>query len=296
MGVVAAWMGEFRKAEQFMGAAAVAAVDAPSLWARGHALLRKGNALWHLGYPEQTLALTTEALKLNEDLNDRYAYTAVLHWAGLNYLLCGELASAEDLFRKSLNRGTEGGFSQMIAGNTIFLGLVSALRGQPQEGLKQILRGRELRGRELLPAAGSSTLKQELRTRFFGFDLAVGYALAGRQDDAFTTLISTLEWTEQSGREAELSSMHLLKGRLFEGKSNPAEAENSFRTSIEIARCQSAKSLELRATTSLARLLAKQGRRDEGRAMLSEIYDWFTEGLHTADLKEAKALLEELKS
>jgi predicted ATPase len=90
--------------------------------------------------------------------------------------------------------------------------------------------------------------------------------------------------------------MHLLKGRLFEGKSNTKEAENSFRTSIEIARRQSAKSLELRATTSLTRLLAKQGRRDEGRAMLAEIYGWFTEGFDTADLKDAKALLDELKS
>ena len=88
--------------------------------------------------------------------------------------------------------------------------------------------------------------------------------------------------------------MHLLKGRLLEGKSNPEEAEKSFRTAIEIARRQSAKSLELRTTTSLARLLAKQGRRDEGRVMLAEIYDWFTEGFDTADLKDAKSLLDEL--
>jgi len=72
------------------------------------------------------------------------------------------------------------------------------------------------------------------------------------------------------------------------------EAEKSFRTSIEIARRQSAKSPELQATTSLARLLVKQGRRKEGRAMLAEIYNWFTEGFDTADLKDAKALLEEL--
>jgi predicted ATPase len=76
--------------------------------------------------------------------------------------------------------------------------------------------------------------------------------------------------------------------------SNSNEAENSFRTSIEIARRQGAKSPELQATTSLARLLAKQGRRDEGRAMLSEIYGWFTEGFDTADLKDAKALLDQL--
>ena len=74
------------------------------------------------------------------------------------------------------------------------------------------------------------------------------------------------------------------------------KAEHCFRTAIEIAARRSAKSLELRATTSLARLLNEQGRRDEARAMLAEIYGWFTEGFDTADLKDAKTLLEELSA
>jgi predicted ATPase len=73
-----------------------------------------------------------------------------------------------------------------------------------------------------------------------------------------------------------------------------AAAEECFRKAIEIAKSQSAKSRELRATTSLARLLAKQGHRDEARPMLAAIYGWFTEGFDTADLKDAKALLDEL--
>jgi predicted ATPase len=76
--------------------------------------------------------------------------------------------------------------------------------------------------------------------------------------------------------------------------SNAAEAQSCFQRAIEIARNQSAKSWELRATTSLARLLAKQGKRDEARTMLSDIYGWFTEGFDTADLKDAKALLNDL--
>ena len=76
--------------------------------------------------------------------------------------------------------------------------------------------------------------------------------------------------------------------------SKAAEAQSCFERAIEIARKQSAKSWELRATTSLARFLAKQGRRDEARTMLTEIYNWFTEGFDTADLKDAKALLDEL--
>ena len=79
---------------------------------------------------------------------------------------------------------------------------------------------------------------------------------------------------------------------MAQGKS--VEAENSFRCAIEIAITQSARMWELRAMTSLARLLAKQDRRDEVRAMLAKIYCWFTEGFDTADLKDAKALLDEL--
>jgi predicted ATPase len=90
--------------------------------------------------------------------------------------------------------------------------------------------------------------------------------------------------------------LHHVRGELLLAQ-NPcdvAEAEQCFRAAIEIAQRQSARSEELRATTSLARLLAKHGRRDEACAMLAEIYGWFTEGFDTADLKDAKALLDEL--
>jgi predicted ATPase len=95
--------------------------------------------------------------------------------------------------------------------------------------------------------------------------------------------------------EAELNR---LKGELLlrQHESNAADAGGCFEHAIEIAREQGAKSLEPRTTMSLARLLAKQGRRDEARAMLSEIYGWFTEGFDTADLKDAKALLNELSA
>jgi predicted ATPase len=75
-----------------------------------------------------------------------------------------------------------------------------------------------------------------------------------------------------------------------------AEIEHCFRVALEVAREQEARWWELRATVSLARLLAKQGRRDEARTILADIYGWFTEGFDTADLKDAKALLEQLNA
>ena len=100
----------------------------------------------------------------------------------------------------------------------------------------------------------------------------------------------------KTGERFAISLLHHVKGELLlaQNPSDSANPEVCFRTAIEIARGQSARLPELRATTSLARLLASQGRRDEARTMLSEIYGWFTEGFDTADLKEAKALLDEL--
>jgi predicted ATPase len=90
------------------------------------------------------------------------------------------------------------------------------------------------------------------------------------------------------------SELHRLKGELLLNRGNDGAAAQSLRDAIGLARHQGAKSWELRATTSLARLLASQGRRAEARSMLAEIYGWFTEGFDTADLKDAKTLLDQL--
>ena len=120
----------------------------------------------------------------------------------------------------------------------------------------------------------------------------------GRLDDALSVLAEALGATDEHENRYCDSEIHRLKGELLlrQDDSNAAEAQNCYERAIEIARKQSAKSWELRATTSLARLLAKQGRRDEARTMLAEIYGWFTEGFDTRDLKDAKALLDELNA
>ena len=117
-------------------------------------------------------------------------------------------------------------------------------------------------------------------------------------DEAIRTIDESFPIIERTGARNCQAEVHRLKGELLlaHRASNAAEAEKCFRTAIEIARKQHAKSWELRATTSLARLLAKQRKRDKPRAMLAEIYNRFTEGFDTPDLLEAKALLEELSA
>lgn len=100
----------------------------------------------------------------------------------------------------------------------------------------------------------------------------------------------------RSGERYWEAEVWRIRGELLLQTDNPpqAEAEDCYRKAIEVARKQSAKSLELRAAISLARLWQRQGKLAAARQMLAEIYGWFTEGFDTADLQEAKALLEEL--
>jgi predicted ATPase len=112
--------------------------------------------------------------------------------------------------------------------------------------------------------------------------------VAGREE-GFASVAKTREQNASP-------SLHHVKGEPLVAQNPPdrANAELCFRRAIEIARRQSARMVELRATTSLARLLDKQSKRDEARTMLVEIYNWFTEGFATTDLKDAKSLLDEL--
>jgi predicted ATPase len=142
--------------------------------------------------------------------------------------------------------------------------------------------------------------------------LAEAYGKAGQREEGLTTLAEALALVDETGERFYEAELYRLKGQLTLQKlsvassqlsgpnpqslvPNPhAEAEACFQKAIAIARRQQARSLELRATTSLARLWQQQGKKDEARQMLAEIYGWFTEGFDTADLQEAKALLEEL--
>jgi len=147
--------------------------------------------------------------------------------------------------------------------------------------------------------------------------LAEGYVKAGQVGEGERVLAEALEFVEKTGERAYEAELYRLKGTLtlqsqaslgqvsdksqasqdMSAVPNPqaqADAEACFLKAIDIARHQSAKSLELQATMSLARLWQQQGKKAEARQMLAEVYNWFTEGFDTKDLQEAKALLEEL--
>ena len=140
--------------------------------------------------------------------------------------------------------------------------------------------------------------------------LAEAHGKVGQTEEGLTVLAEALDVVNKTGERFYEAELYRLKGELLLNaergmrnvESNPqsatpnpqSEAEECFHKAIEIASRQSAKSLELRAVVSLSHLWQQQGKKEEARKMLAEIYGWFTEGFDTADLKEAKALLKEL--
>jgi class 3 adenylate cyclase/predicted ATPase len=126
--------------------------------------------------------------------------------------------------------------------------------------------------------------------------VADAYGASGEFQEGFHALDEAMQWVQRNDERLYLAEVHRIRGELLlrQATPDPAEAEGCFEQALAVARDQQAKSWELRAATSMARLWRETGRRDGARALLEPVYDWFTEGFDTADLKDAKALLEQL--
>ncbi len=155
------------------------------------------------------------------------------------------------------------------------------------------------------PEDGATLIQSALEPwRLIGADIAMSWwkgllgralHLAGKRDEALTNLNEALSFAEDHGENEFIPELLRLRGNIFMDNSDQKEAQACFETAIAKAREMNAKFWELGAATSLARLWQSQGKTTEALALLAPVYDWFTEGFDTADLKEAKALLEELK-
>ena len=144
-------------------------------------------------------------------------------------------------------------------------------------------------------AALRATGAEMLRPYYLAL-LAEAYAQVGQPEAGLTVLAEALAVVDNTGERRWEAELYRLKGELLLARSaeQHAEAEACFHQALDIARRQQAKSLELRAAMSLSRLWQQQGKRAEARELLAPIYGWFTEGFDTADLREAKALLDAL--
>jgi predicted ATPase len=241
--------------------------------------------LWQIGYPDQALKRDNEALALAQRLSHPYSLAFAQFFPGFLSQCRREVREAHQYAENIIGISAEHGFAQLLAFGTSLRGWAMAAGGN-REGLAQLQQG----------LAGSRATGTELYMPYLLCLLAEGYSEAGRLDDGLSALAEALDAADQRDERQAEAEIHRLKGELLlrQDESNAGEARKCFERAIEVARQQSARSWELRATMSLARLLMTQGKRDEARAMLADIYNWFTEGFDTADLKDAKALLEEL--
>jgi len=238
--------------------------------------------LWWLGYPERALHKAEEGLHVARELRSPYNLAFALWITATLHRLRREPQLTQEHAEAAVALATEQGFLLVAAGAAVLSGWAMVQQNQSEDGIPHMLRGIE--------ASRSGD--------FIHFPLLVdAYARLGQTEAGLGSLNEAVNLLDKIGTRNYEAELYRLEGELLlmQDVTNVAQAENCFRRAIEVARKQGAKSWELRATTSLARLLASECRRDEARTMLTNTYNWFTEGFETADLKEAKALLDELK-
>jgi predicted ATPase len=173
-----------------------------------------------------------------------------------------------------------------MACGAILRGWALAQQGQAKEGIDQLHQG-------LIAFRATGA---EIWRPYFLACLAEAYGTMEQPEAGLTALAEALTLVDTTGERWYEAELYRLKGVLLlqQSSSNQTEAESCFHQAIAIAQNQQAKLLELRATTSLARLWQQQGKRQEAHDLLAPVYHWFTEGFDTADLKDAKTLLDEL--
>jgi predicted ATPase len=249
--------------------------------------------LWVLGYPDQALQLSYEALALAQTLSHplslahAYMWVAQLHW------LRRENREASVQAEAAIQLATKHEFSPVWACAMCCRGIALVRQGEVAEGIDQIQRASSTW--RLMGSAPGSV--------YFLLGLAEAYERAGRAAQGMSLLTEGLAAASTNGDRVWESELYRLQGDLWlmpdgdEGSSPSAryaKAEASFCQAIAIARRQQAKSFELRATVGLCRLWQAQGKVEEAQHQLAEIYGWFSEGFATPDLIEAKGLLKAL--
>jgi predicted ATPase len=281
LGASSYWIGEFLSAQEHLGMA-ITLYDPerhlPHILgyggrdARVVCLSYAAWTLWQLGYPDQALLRGNESIALAQGLSHPYSLANAKLFMGFLRQYRREPRAAQETAEAAIVLSAEHGLTDYLAFATSLRGWAMAEQGRKEEGIAQIQEG--------LAASRPELLRPQLLCL-----LAAACMQTGRVDDGLGALTEALAAADEHEVRHHEAEIHRLKGELLlrQGDANAEQAQSCFERAIEIARKQSAKSWELRATMSLARLFAKQGRRDKARAMLADIYGWFTEGFDTAD-------------
>jgi TOMM system kinase/cyclase fusion protein len=253
----------------------------PGIGCRVYAAL----VLWVLGYPAQALRRSREALRLAREFYHPFSMALTLALTATFERLIREWQTLRERTEALLGLAAEQGFAQLVGEALLHQGWIVVMQGHAEEGSAQIRQGLTARG----------TTGAVVRTHFLAL-LVEAQMQGGQVEEGLNTIAEALSGMDKTGERWYEAELYRLKGEILISQSSDkhTESESCFHQAISIAQSQSAKSWELRAATSLARLWQSQGKQQESYDLLAPVYGWFTEGFDTADLIDAKALLDEL--
>jgi predicted ATPase len=243
-------------------------------------------ALWHGGYPDQATQTADRAVFHAREFGNAHALAYTLWHTAAVAVFARDVVEVERLAEESAAISARHGFPLWSALNEILMGWVVARQGRASDGVVRMRAGF---------AAVRATGTRHSEPLHLGL-IAEGLALDGRAKEGLALLDEALSRAAETGEIAAEGELRRLQGELLQrlGPSNADTAEAAFAQAVSEARRQGSRGYELRAATSLARLWQDQGRLAEARDLLAPVCGWFTEGFDTADLKEAKGLLDEL--
>jgi class 3 adenylate cyclase/predicted ATPase len=251
--------------------------------AASHAIL--GVVLFCLGYSEQALERSNAAVSEARRLAHLPSVAVTLGWGAMLLLFLGDTATSSVWTDQLVAIASEQGFPLWLAQGTIYRGWIRVKHGDLVQGISLLHRGWAN-----WRATGSEVWATQITVL-----LAEAYEAAGQAEEAVALLDDALRTVARTGERWLLAEFYRRKGELLLRQGRIEAAEQLYRKALNIAEEQQAKVWELRAAASLARLRRRQGRRAEARDLLAPVYDWFSEGFGTADLCEAKALLDDLQ-
>ncbi len=250
------------------------------------ALFYRSLALWRLGYPDAALTDAARAVADARDVGQAATVMAALALTSLTHIHCGNYALAKAQLDEVCILADEKSAMFWKVGATVLQGCISASIGNAADAVDMIASGIEA-----WRSTGASLWMPVYLSHLTG-----AYADLGRFDDAWRCIDEAMTVIQQTKERWYEADIHRIAGdiALRSPKSQAQKAETFFGHALEVARSQQAKSWELRAAMSLAELRRDQGRGDEGRDLLAPVYNWFSEGFDTLDLRKAKALLDAL--
>jgi predicted ATPase len=243
--------------------------------------------LWYLGYADQAARRSHEAVTLAQQMAHPFRHATALSAVVMFHQFRREMRATQEHAEALISLTTVQGFPFWLAFGSLMRGWALTHQGQGKKGIEQMTQG--LRAYR---ATGAELFQSYALTL-----LAEAYGTIEEPEEGLAVLTEALKLVDTTGERWYESEIYRLKGALLlqQSADNQAEAERCFHQAIAIAQSQSAKSFELRAATNLAKLWQRQGKRHEAYDLLAPVYSWFTEGFDTADLQDAKTLLDALE-